>query len=99
MGNRHSRIACLLVPSPALAAELAARPQLHGRPVAVSDDSGRRVAEATEAAAARGVRPGQRLSEALACCPVLAVLEARPARVRHAASMIQVPSSCLLAAK
>ena len=88
MGNRRSQIACLLVPSPALAAELAARPQLHGRPVAVSDDSGRRVAEASEAAAARGVRPGQRLSEALACCPVLAVLEARPARVRHAASQL-----------
>ena len=70
MRDRRSRIACLLVPSPALAAELAARPQLHGRPVAVSGDSGRRVAEASEAAAARGVRPGQRLSEALACCPV-----------------------------
>ena len=73
------------MPSPALAAELAARPQLRGRPVAVSDDSGRRVAEASEAAAARGVRPEQRLSEALACCPTLAVLEARPARVRRAA--------------
>ena len=88
MRIRRSRIACLLVPSPALAAELAARPQLHGRPVAVSDDSGRRVAEAGEAAAARGVRPGQRLSEALACCPALAVLEARPARVRRAVSQL-----------
>ena len=88
MRTRHPRIACLLVPSPALAAELAARPQLLGRPVAVSDDSGRRVAEASEAATARGVRPGQRLSEALACCPTLAVLEPRPARVRRAASQL-----------
>ena len=88
MGIRHPRIACLLVPSPALAAELAARPQLQGRPVAVSDDSARRVAEASEAAATRGVRPGQRLSEALACCPTLAVLEPRPARVRRAAAQL-----------
>ena len=88
MTARRTRIACLLVPSPALAAELAARPQLQGRPVAVSDDSGRRVAEASEAAAARGVRPEQRLSEALACCPALAVLEARPARVRRAAAQL-----------
>ena len=88
MRTRHPRIACLLVPSPALAAELAARPQLRGQPVAVSDDSARRVAEASEAAAARGVRPGQRLSEALACCPTLAVLEPRPARVRRAAAQL-----------
>ncbi len=88
MVTRHPDIACLLVPAPALAAELAARPQLHGRPVAVTDDSGRRVAEASEAAAARGVRPGQRLSEALACCPALAVIEARPARVRLAAAQL-----------
>ena len=88
MRTRHPRIACLLVPSPALAAELAARPELLGRPVAVSDDSARRVAEASEAAAARGVRPGQRLSEALACCPTLAVLEPRPARVRRAAAQL-----------
>ena len=85
MAERRPRIACLLVPSPALAADLAARPQLRGRPVAVSDGSGRRVAEASEAAAVRGVRPEQRLSEALACCPTLAVLEPRPARVRRAA--------------
>ncbi len=88
MRTRHPRIACLLVPSPALAAELAARPRLLGRPVAVSDASARRVAEASEAAAARGVRPGQRLSEALACCPTLAVLEPRPARVRHATAQL-----------
>ncbi len=88
MRTRYPRIACLLVPSPALAAELAARPQLLGRPVAVSDASARRVAEASEAAAARGVRPGQRLSEALACCPTLAVLEPRPARVRHATAQL-----------
>ena len=56
MAARRPLIACLLVPALALAAELAARPQLRGRPVAVTDDSGLRVTEASEAAVERGVR-------------------------------------------
>ena len=81
-------IACLLVPALALAAELAARPQLRGRPVAVTDDSGLRVAEASEAASARGVRVGQRLPEAIGWCPALVVLELRPARVHRAGDQL-----------
>ena len=88
MAARRPLIACLLVPALALAAELAARPQLRGRPVAVTDDSGLRVAEASEAAVERGVRTGQRLAEAVGWCPALVVLESRPARVRRTADLL-----------
>ena len=49
-------IACLLVPSLALTCELVERPQLAGRPVALADEGGLRVYEATSEAAQRGVR-------------------------------------------
>ena len=88
MAARRPLIACLLVPALALAAELAARPQLRGRPVAVTDDSGLRVTEASETAVERGVRTGQRLAEAVGWCPALVVLESRPARVRRAADQL-----------
>ena len=88
MAARRPLIACLLVPALALAAELAARPRLRGRPVAVTDDPGLRVAEATETATERGVRTGQRLAEAVGWCPALVVLESRPARVRRAADQL-----------
>ena len=88
MAARRPLIACLLVPALALAAELSARPQLRGRPVAVTDDPGLRVAEATETAIERGVRTGQRLAEAVGWCPALVVLESRPARVRRAADQL-----------
>ncbi len=88
MAARRPLIACLLVPALALAAELVARPQLRGRPVAVTDDPGLRVAEATDAATERGVRTGQRLAEAVGWCPALVVLESRPARVRRAADQL-----------
>ena len=88
MAARRPLIACLLVPALALAAELSARPRLRGRPVAVTDDPGLRVAEATETATERGVRTGQRLAEAVGWCPALVVLESRPARVRRAADQI-----------
>ena len=88
MADRRYLLACLFVPALALAAELAARPQLRGQPVAVTDEAGRRVAEASPAATGRGVRPGQRLAEAVGWCPALVVLEPRPARVRRAAARL-----------
>ncbi len=73
-------IGCLLVPSFALACELAERPTLAGQPVALADVAGRRVEDATPEARQRGVRPGMTLREAVAFCPTLAVLEPHPAR-------------------
>jgi DNA polymerase-4/protein ImuB len=78
-------IACLTVPSLGLACELAGRPRLAGSPVALADETGLRVADATPEAARRGVRRGLTLREATALCPRLAVLEPRPARVARAA--------------
>lgn len=77
-------IACLLVPSLALACELARRPALAGQPVVLADEAGLWVADATPEAAARGVRAGMTLREAAAYCPVLTVLEPRPARMVRA---------------
>ena len=82
------QIACLLVPALALGVEVARRPQLRGRPVAIASARGQRVTEASEAAARRGVRPGQRVGEAAAWCPGLTVLAERPARVRRAAARL-----------
>lgn len=81
-------IACLLVPSLALTCELVERPQLAGRPVALADEPGLRVYEATPEAAQRGVRAGMTLREAVALCPALAVLEQRPARIVQAAERL-----------
>ena len=87
-------IGCLLVPSFALAVELAARPALRaGRPdgvlpAALSDEAGLRVAEANRSARDRGVHAGQTLREAVSYCPALAVLEPRPARVLRAAARL-----------
>lgn len=77
-------IACLAVPSLALATELAEHPRLAGRAVALADDAGVRVAEVTLEARQRGVRPGLTLREAVAYCPALTVLESHPARVARA---------------
>ena len=69
--------ACLLVPRLALACELVERPALRGQAVAIVDERGLSVAEASDEAARRGVRPGQTLREALGYCPALVVLEPR----------------------
>ena len=89
------QISCLLVPSLALAVELAERPGLGAsgvgageQPAALADEAGLRVAEASLAALDRGVRPGQTLREAVAYCPALAVLEPRPARARQVAAQL-----------
>lgn len=81
-------IACLLVPSLALACELAAHPGLAGRPAVLADEVGLRVVELTAAAARRGVRAGATLREAVAYCPALAVLEPHPARVARASDAL-----------
>jgi nucleotidyltransferase/DNA polymerase involved in DNA repair len=81
-------IACLLVPSLALTCELVERPQLVGRPVALADEAGLRVFDATPEAMRRGVQAGMTLREAVALCPALAVVEQRPARVVQAAERL-----------
>lgn len=79
---RGSRQAlCVWWPSFELEVERARAPGLADRPLALSDGSGgtRRVIEqACPLAAARGVRPGQRISQAVALCPALALLEQDP---------------------
>lgn len=72
-------VACLLVPRFALACELADRPERVRRASALAVADRRVVLEASPSAARLGVRPGQRLAQALAHCPHLVVLEARPA--------------------
>ena len=60
----------------------AGRPaRLSHTPLALSDETGGRVADATHAAAAHGVHAGMTLREAIARCPTLSVLEPRPALV------------------
>jgi len=81
-------IACLLVPSLALAIELAERPALASLPVALADEAGVRVEDCTHEARQRGVRPGQTLREAAAYCPALTVLEQRPAHVQRTAEAL-----------
>ena len=81
-------IACLVVPSLALACELVERPQLQGRPVALTDEAGLRVAQITPEAGRRSVRPGQTLREATALCPQIAILEPHPARHRRVADAL-----------
>jgi DNA polymerase-4/protein ImuB len=81
-------IACLLVPSFALACELAERPALAGGSVALADVAGRRVEDATPEAQQRGVRPDMTLREAVAYCPTLAVLDPHPARTARMADAL-----------
>ena len=78
-------IACLTIPAFPLRAALAVRPDLRG-PVALAPAPGERplVGPCTAAAAEAGVRPGMRLSEALATCPSLQLAEQDPAGVEEA---------------
>ena len=82
-------IACLLVPSLALACELAEQPALAGEAVALTDEPRMRVVERTQRAARQGVRAGMLLREATALCPGLVVLELRPARVASTANQLR----------
>src|SRR5688500_17781010 len=81
MTTTRASTACLLIPSLALACELAERPWLGGQPVALVDVARTRVVDCSERATRYGVRPGQPLRTAAALCPALAVLVERPARV------------------
>src|SRR4029450_4429580 len=80
MVARCASIGCLVVPRFPLACELADRPELWGRPVAVAHPDTPVVWSPAPAAVPGGVIEGQRLSEAMGRCPPLVVLEARPAR-------------------
>ena len=80
-------IACGFVPALALACELAARPALAGRPVAVLDEADR-VLDASGEAIAYGVQPGMTARAAAASCPTLEVIALRPALVARAADAL-----------
>ena len=79
-------IACLTIPGFSLRAPLLSRPELKGKPVALAPVPGTRplIGSCTRAAEQAGVRPGMRLSEALATCPQLELVEQDPAGVEEA---------------
>lgn len=85
----NTQVACLVVPSLPLACALVDRPHLRDGLVALADDTGLRVVDVTMPARARGLRAGMTLREAVALCPTLDVVQARPAPVaRTAASLV-----------
>ncbi|MDA0270026.1 MAG: DNA polymerase Y family protein [Chloroflexi bacterium] len=87
---RSRSIACLAIPSLALQCELVDRPGLIGSPVALSDEVRSRVTEATREARHYGVRVGMTLRDAVALCPMLTILEPRPALVaKYADGLVQ----------
>ncbi len=74
-------IACLTIPAFSLRAALKDRPELRSKPAALAAAQGERplVGPCTRTAEEAGVRPGMRLSEALATCPELHLVEQDPA--------------------
>jgi protein ImuB len=74
-------IACLTIPAFSLRAALKDRPDLRRKPAALAAAPGERplVGACTRPAEQAGVRPGMRLSEALATCPELHLVEQDPA--------------------
>jgi len=79
-----SRIACLLVPTLSLAAELRAEPELRGRPLAIASAPGPRgeVLACSPEAERAGVRIGNGVVHARAACAALAVRVLSPAKER-----------------
>ena len=79
-------VAAVVIPAFDLRAALRLRPGAHGRPAALSPLPGTEplVGSVTGAAEAAGVRPGMRLSEALAMCPSLELVEQDPAAAEQA---------------
>jgi protein ImuB len=79
-------IACLLIPGFELRAALKGRLRLMLQPAALAPVPGTRpeIGSVTAAAEAAGVRPGMLLSEALATCPSLALVEQDPASAEQA---------------
>jgi protein ImuB len=74
-------IACLAIPGFELRAALRKRPSLALAPAALAPPEGAvpRIGPVTAAAHQAGVRPGQRMGEALATCPKLVLVEPDPA--------------------
>jgi protein ImuB len=74
-------IACLAIPGFELRAALRQRPSLALAPAALAPAEGEEplIGPVTAAAHQAGVRPGQRMGEALATCPKLVLVEADPA--------------------
>jgi nucleotidyltransferase/DNA polymerase involved in DNA repair len=73
-------IACIVIQGFELRAALRRRPGLSLRPAALAPEEGAEplVGPVTAAAEAQGVQPGMRLSEALAMCPSLVLVEPDP---------------------
>ncbi len=80
------RTACLRVPDLPLAAELRARPEWAGLPLAVASASGPRaeIVSVSDEAARRGVRRGSTVTHARTVCAALKVRTASPALERAA---------------
>jgi protein ImuB len=76
-------VACLTISAFSLRAALVETPELRELPVALAPAAGERplVGPCTRAAEEAGIRPGMRLSEALATCPDLHLVEQDPAGV------------------
>lgn len=74
-------IACLAIPGFELRAALRKRPSLELQPAALAPPEGAEplIGPVTVAAHQAGVRPGQRMGEALATCPKLVLVEPDPA--------------------
>jgi nucleotidyltransferase/DNA polymerase involved in DNA repair len=74
-------IACIVIPGFPLRAALVSRPSLRLVPAALAPEEGteRLVGPVTAAAETAGVRPGMRLGEALALCPLLVLVDPDPA--------------------
>ena len=79
-------IATVVIPAFDLRAALRRRPGAQARPVALAPLPGTEplIGSVTGAAEAAGVRPGMRLSEALATCPELELVEQDPASAEQA---------------
>jgi protein ImuB len=78
-------IAAVVIPAFDLRAALRLRPELETAPAALAPPPGTEalIGSVTAAAAAKGVRPGMRLGEALATCPQLVLVEQDPATVER----------------
>lgn len=81
-------VACLAIPQLELQGELYDRPWLLDTAVALTDEARNRVASTTPRARVYGVRAGMTLREADALCPLLTILEPRPAVVAEYAQRL-----------